>query len=231
MTKLLLLIGLNLFWVSVHAITVEELLVKVNESNKGVLSYNTTYLLFKGHDVQQAYNRYSGYYYQGDGQVYQKIKEMELVYAKDFFIKLNSEEKEMTITDPQNLPTNSYNPQNTLKYSQDNSLEDKGSFYLVTVNYLQKPNVPLSHLSMKISKEYELLEIEMFYRQVQNFAKKRGEQDFSVPRLKIIFEEIDHRKEREELFEQSKYFIQKGNAIQPAAGYSGFVVIDNRTKK
>ena len=196
------------------------------------LAYKCTYSLFRGHTSDVAHQSYEGYVYRQGELLYQQTDQTELIYGKDFFLRINHEEQAMELNAAQQAPPATMNTDQALKECSEVLLEDKGAYYEIKLVIKNTSSLPFSQILMRIGKKnYHLEQLDMYYTTVQDFSTD-GKQDLQLSHLRIAFGALDTAPEsRPALFTTASYLKQDGDALVPVGACTGYELIDNRLKR
>lgn len=223
-----------LFSFASQAIEVEELIRQVKETYQKApkIEYTSKYELFKGHYSEQVHTSYDGYIYRDGKQVYQKIKQTEFIYGADFFLQINHEEKAIALDLAQQNISREVELDEVLKNCKEQKVEEKETYYLVTLVYNAIAETPFSSVKIKIDKRSKhLLQLDLYYTINQDFSTDFKSPDLAQPHLRISLSNINmHPKKKEELLAFSSYLKTTDNLLKPTAQCNGYELIDNRLK-
>lgn len=223
-----------LFFSATYAEEAKEILKKMQAvySKTENLEYNCRYELFKGHQSQDVVSGYDGYLYKNKQQVYQQIDQAILVYGSDFFVKINHNEKAVLIDKQQIFQSVDSDMEKALSECRTIEMEDKGSFYILTLTMKSISQLPYSMVKLQIAKKsYFLTQMDLFYSDQTDFSENSKVQDMSQPHLKITFSDISlSPKDHKDLLNFSKYIVKNDTLETVNEAYKNYELIDNRTK-
>lgn len=213
----------------------KEVLKKMNEQclKAKRISYNCQYELFKGHASNDIVEQYGGSFYKDQNNIYQKINQTELIYTGEFSLKINHEEKLISIEKPQKTAQQQVDLEAALKECSELKLTDNESYYTVTLLFKQTSSVDLAVLKLNIDKrKYNLMRMDLYYASQMNFSDDYSKPDYAQPHLRITYNDMNHNPSRKnEKFELKQYLIQNNKKYEPSEQYAGFGIINNKTKE
>jgi len=196
------------------------------------LEYRCTYTLFRGPESQDVAESYGGYVYREGGYLYQQIAQTELIYGKDFFLKINHDEGAVSVDIAQQSPGVGINTEQALKECSEVLLDDGGAYYEIKLLLKRSSKLPFSVVSMHINKKnYELMQLDLYYTVVADFASGGGNTDLQAPHMRITFSELKTDPDRgHELLEFARYLKRDDQTLIPTGSCAGYEFIDNRIK-
>lgn len=213
-------------------ITPEEVIAKMQKvSASDQLSYSSKFELFKGHKSNSVHSSYSGEFYRGENGTYQKIKNTEFVYGKDFFLQVSHGEKAMVLGQSQNIVNQQADLSELLKNTKEVKLKEEAGIYEVTILYGEGNTSAFSVVKCKINAgSFQLEQLDLYYKMAQDFSNSSASKDMDYPHLRIKMTDIvsNSETERSELFKLSTYIDKKNNVLIPTGSCSGYELIDNR---
>lgn len=194
------------------------------------MEYNATYELFKGHKSNTVENTYKGYVYRDKSSTYQKINETEFVYASDYFLKVNHEQKAMVLERAQKNINLDIDLDKSLKECSNVSMELVGNYYQVTLIFKPGSSSPFSVVKLRIDqKSYHLLQLDLYYTAQIDFSEDSRKPDYNQSHLKIKFTDIKiNPKAKSQLFSLASYVKTSNNLMSPTGKCEGYQLTDNR---
>lgn len=191
------------------------------------LEYKCNYTLFKGHSTDEVYQSYNGYIYKSQGMLYQKINQTEQVYAKDFALEIDQDEKTISMGNAIQLPEVNFNLDAIFNECDKKLLEVKGNYYEVKLILKATSSLPFSEIVLNINKEnFQLIQMDMYYSIVQDFSEKSRQEDLQYPHLKISMSHFTASPVRQDaLFLLSTYVKKAGNTDTPSEKYTGYTIL------
>lgn len=196
------------------------------------LEYTCKYELFKGHQAEVPQTVYDGYMYKEKEEVYQRIDKAEMIYGKDFFLKVNNNEKAMVIEQQQTFQSMNSDLEKSLNECRSVELEEKGDYYAITMTLKSTSQIPYSVVKLKIEKKkYFLTQMDLYYTDAANFSEKEVTTDMAQPHLKISFNDTTFSpKGKSELLTMTKYLVKNNSQLELTQDYKEYELIDNRIK-
>ena len=218
----------------VHAMDARQVIERMQKVYRETPSFDYTcrYELFKGHKSNDVFDSYAGYMCRSKSGYYQKIDQSEFIYANDFFLKINHEEKAMLLDLPQkNIQLNA-DFDAALKNCSALKMEESEEHYEIIFLIKITSAIPYSVIRLRIDKkDYQLLRMDLYYTSAQDFSKDKNKPDFQQPHLRISFDKLNTRpKIKSGLFELATYLSKVNNILKPAGAYAGYDLIDTRIK-
>lgn len=211
---------------------VEDIIKKMRSNFLEVkaLEYSSTYELFKGHKSTSVHTSYQGYFYRDEKHVYQKIKNTEFVYGSDFFLKISHDQKALSLDLAQENINREIDLSTIFNFCIEKTAVEKEKYYSITLKYKHGSPTPFGVVKMRIDKKsFQILQLDLYYRNSQNFSDSFRQTDMAQPHLRILFGEIKMvEKPRKELFEYSNYIGKKADMLYPTGECKGYELIDNR---
>lgn len=231
LTLIALLLGL---YSQLLALDAKEIIQKMNDKYASLKSYSleTQYELFKGSASDVVEEFYTGLIYKSREGFYQKIQQASFVYAPDFFLKVNSDENSMLLTERQDFTLSPVDFSLAARECKEITAEEKDDHYIVSLYFSNVSAVPLSVLRLQIHKKTFLLDrMDLYYSILQDFSKNREIQELEQPHLRVSFSNFDHKpKEKTEYFKLESYLQKQDNKYVPVGMYANYHITDNRKK-
>lgn len=226
----LLLITFVLMSYSAFGADVKEVLEKVQQAYSTRVSYKSVYKLYKTHKSRDVHSSYNGEVYGDDGLLYQKIKNTEFVYAKDFFIKVSHEERAMVLDMAQQSAQMEANLNKALEQCSSSDIIEQDDYYTLIFRFKPTSTMPCSILKLRVDKKkYILQRMDIYYSYMQDFSTDYRTKDLSMPHLRVEFKETNLKpKAREGIFEMATYLKSNKSMLTPVGKCTGYELIDNR---
>ena len=230
--RTLLLFTLLFTFSNAFAGEVEDLIKKMQAgfSQAKTLEYTCVYELFKGHKGTEIHSAYNGYVCRMDKMVYQKIKNTEFVYGSDYFLKISHEEKALSLDFAQNNIIREVDMSTIFEHCEEKEVKILDNYFAITLKYKYGSPSPFRVVKMRMDKKtFQLLQLDLYYTNSQDFSSTPGRPEMAQPHLRIRFSTMKTGLEvKKELFEFSKYIETKNQMLIPAGSCKGYELIDNR---
>jgi len=223
-----------LLFVCQYAVALEakDVIAKMQKvyNKEAHLEYDCTYELFKGHKSNTVETSYKGFVYRNKTNVYQKIDQTEFVYASDFFLQINHEEKAVVLGLAQRTVNLDVDMNTALKECSKLEMELKDGYYSITMLIKHTSSLPFSVVKLRIDKDKYFLErLDLYYSSVQDFSEDSKTIDEAQPHLRISFKEPKlNPKTKNSYFTLSTYFKTEDKRLTPVGIITGYELIDNR---
>ncbi|SRX75246.1 hypothetical protein [Aequorivita antarctica] len=199
--------------------TSEKLLKESFESTFGKQEFEveTNYRLYKGMEGTKVFENYSGINAKKGNSFYQKIGAMELLIGDNLFVKLNHEDKEITIgVSNEDYSNNMFidNVSQLLKYYCEGLIINEKGYEVIEMYANPEKNSDIA--KMKIyTKNGKIIKQVFYLSQVKDFSiyeEKKSEKLYDVARLEVEYRNIKY-KTTNSFFEKERYFTIKDNNI------------------
>ena len=215
------------------AADVKSVLKKMNEkyAEKNV-SFSAKYELFKGHKSNEVHSFYDGLTYSYEGETYQKIDNAEFVYAKDYFLKINHDERAMALSKGQQVINGTVDLDEALKECSSSKLIENGENYVIVFRFLATSSIPCSVIKVSVSKKKFLLKrMDLYYSYQQDFSNNFRVQDMHAPHLRVTYDSINFSpKVQKGKFDLTTYLSKENSILKPSGVCEGYELIDYRIK-
>lgn len=196
------------------------------------ISFTSVYELYKGHKSTEVHSSYEGTTYSYGGETHQKVGDAEFVYAKDYFLKVNHDEKAIALSNGQASMHSNVDLDEALKECSSSKVIEKGDNYIIVFRFRPTSSVTCSVIKVRISKkDYVLNQMDLYYSYQEDFSTDFRVQDNHQPHLRIAFSSTNFApKEQKGRFALSKYLIAENSILVPAGNCQGYELIDYRVK-
>ncbi len=227
-----LIIVCLLFGLQAFCLDGKELIQKMQSfyrSNERI-EYTTRYQLFKGHRSTNVETQYEGYNFKDGSNFYQRIKQTEFVYGKEFFLRINSEDQTLEYDHALPFWSNGADFEKAMNECREVKVEESENTYTVILLFKITSQSDFSVMRIKMDKtDYHLVQLDFYYSARQDFSTERTVKDLHQPHLRILFENLRTDVEKKDkLFRISSYLAETGHFLKPVGKYSEFELIDNR---
>lgn len=232
--KTIIFIGLIFSLSIAKASDVEEVMKKMHAVYKTkTLSFNTTYSLFKGHFNKEVHSSYTGEIFKSEEGTYQKIKNTEFVYGKDFTLQISHDEKAMVVSNAQEAFFGNVDFEEVMKKCRSNKIIEKEDIFIIIFQLNITSRIPYSTITLKIDRSnYTLKQLDLYYSSQEDFSTKFEEKDLHQPHLQIEFNDISFKPNMSSsLLMRSTYLKIKNSALITTDKYKDYKLIDNRIKQ
>jgi hypothetical protein len=197
------------------------------------LEYSSHYELFNGHTGTDLVESYEGYYYRFGDFTYQKIGGSEFVFGKEFFLQIKHDEKELSLYGPQQPLSSTLDVKKALESCETSTLDVVGDTYVLKLVFQPSSPLPMSEMSLRISKkDFHLEQMDLYYSG-GSYQPATGSPESSIQflHMKITFSDFDQTpKNHSELQDLSHYTQTVNGVLSSGSLYTGYNLKDNRPK-
>lgn len=231
--NILIAIILCLTGTTLFAQNVDEIMKKYMDVTRteAAVQSNINYALYKNEDGTKAYESYDGVQIRKQEVFYQQLQKMEYIQGKDFVVKLNADQKLMMVgyaSQPILQGVDQIASDKLLEYFNEKNIEDKTSYWEVTLSSQEPELSDISRIILHINKEsFKLSKQILFFDTISDFAvyEEKAEPDMGIPRLEITYTNYNNTITNPKVLEKERYFIYKDDNITAAPEFKDFEVI------
>ncbi len=198
-------------------------------SNKP-LQFDTKYSLYKSADSKIATQSYNGFFRKNDSnEIYLKIDKTEFLNTTKYSIKANHLEKAMVVSKNQKFALGNFDINQLLSYCTINSFKDYKSYWEIVLLNRPLTGLEYSKIVLLIDKSYKIKKQVFYYNTQINFSKDYRKQDFSNPRLEIVYSNYNNKPVSQALLSSETFFtISNKNKIIPSLACQNYEIDDMR---
>ncbi len=199
--------------------TSEKILKESFEKTFGKQEFEVenTYRLYKGMTGTKVFEKYSGISARQGKRFYQKIGAMELLFGENFFVKLNHDDKEITIgTSDENFsigfPIDDVSK--LLEYYCEGSISNEKDYLVIVMDANPEKQNDITKLKIYI-RNNKIIKQVFYLSQVKDFSvydENKSDKLFDVARLEVDYTNIKY-KVNNSFFLKDRYFTIKNNNI------------------
>ena len=202
---------------------VKEILQKTQQHYLDVnFNVQVEYQLFKGVSDNKVLESYIGFIIKDKDNFYTKILNTETIFTKEFYLKLNHNEKALEyILSPQKdrvKSPNLYNISAILNLFEKPKMNETDQYWHIELITKEYSSFPISKMELDIDKkDYNVLKQVLIYSALTDFSEKNNSKpDYSLPRLVINYKEYKKNKKSDlKIFDINRYFLStdKNNVV------------------
>ncbi|WNM19472.1 hypothetical protein [Flavobacterium capsici] len=182
------------------------------------VSYETSYKLYLDYEAKEIFEEYKGVFVKKNNINYLKIKNTEFVTFTKYALKINHDEKAISINSHQetNTQQNPFSISDYLKSFPEKKIKIEGNNYVCELKPSKISQIMFSKIIVYINKtDYSVVKQKFYYVEKMESNDKNGKLRYSTPRLEITFTRRPKNPELDtKLLKQENYFTEaKGNIM------------------
>lgn len=210
----------------------------ISEINKGNLesrkfSVNLSYKLYTGNNHKPIETK-KGILLVDNENSYSRVGELEMVNTRQFFAKINNNERAMLLTAPKKTQKTPFSIDlSNIKDQADAILIDAKDDWKIVIKAQEFSQFPYEKIELYYNKKTFLLQKQVFYflNQIE-YNSQENRSEIKSRRLTI---EYKHYKFSDvefpaSIFRNTSYFTTSNNQLIASGKYRGFEIIDLRQK-
>lgn len=197
--------------------TAMEVLNKAAEAynKQAYVSYNSKYTLYLDYTTKEVHEQYNGMILKKDNVNYFKINNTEFVSFKNYGVKINHDEKALSIEKDSNSMEES--PLSLTNYLKgfESKLKSNKEFFICELKPSKISQIMFSKVVIYINKsDYSIGKQELYFVEKMESKDAKGKTIATVPRLEIVFNaKTKNQKNDDFLINKENYFSVNNNKI------------------
>lgn len=197
--------------------TAMDVLDKAAEAynKQAYVSYNSKYTLYLDYTTKEVHEQYNGMVLKKDNVNYFKINNTEFISFKNYGVKINHDERALSIEKDLNAMEESPLSLATYLKGFESKLKSNGEFFICELKPAKISQVMFSKVIIYIKKsDYSIGKQELYFVEKMESKDAKGKIISTVPRLEIVFNpRTKNQKNDDFLIGRENYFTVNNNKV------------------
>lgn len=184
-------------------------------NKQAYVSYNSKYTLYLDYTTKEAYEQYNGMILKKDNINYFKINNTEFVSFKNYGVKINHDERALSIEKDLNAMEDSPLSLTTYLKGFEAKLKSNNEFFICELKPAKISQVMFSKVIIYIKKsDYSIGKEELYFVEKMESKDAKGKIITTVPRLEIVFNPRAKNQTNDDfLISKENYFTVNNNKV------------------